>query len=98
MAFTRDEIRASIERAGDAHWQALIRHHEDAYPESRPTPGDVALGEAERLNAIGLGNAADLKLVESRVERLPTTLRITHVFEHTPTGTRLLSEPYTGYD
>ncbi len=98
MALTRDEIRASIERAGDAHWQALIRHHEDAYPESRPTPGDVARAEAERLNAAGLGNAADLKLVESRVERLPTTLRITHVFEHAPTGARLLSEPYTGYD
>jgi hypothetical protein len=98
MAFTREEIRESIERAGDAHWQALIRHHEDAYPESRPTPGDVAREEATRLNAAGLGDAADLKLIESRVERLPTTLRIIHVFEHLPTGTRLLTEPFTGYD
>jgi hypothetical protein len=98
MAFTRDQIRESVERAGDAHWQALIRHHEDAYPASRPTPGDVAKGEAERLNAMGLGNTPDLKLVESRVERLPSKLCITHVFEYTPLGIRLLSEPYTGYD
>jgi hypothetical protein len=98
MAFTRDEIRESVERAGDAHWQALIRHHEDAYPASRPTPGDVAKGEAERLNGLGLGNSPDLKLVESRVERLTSNLRITHVFEYTPLGIRLLTEPYTGYD
>lgn len=98
MAFTREQIRESIERAGDTHWQALIRHHEDAYPESRPTPGDVARAEADRLNAIGLGDVADLKLLESRVERLTTTLRITHIFEHRPSGARLLTEPFTGYD
>ena len=98
MAFTRDEIRESVQRAGDAHWQALIRHHEDAYPASRPTPGDVAKGEAERLNAMGLGDTPDLKLVESRVERLPSNLRITHVFEYVPLKIRLLTEPYTGYD
>jgi hypothetical protein len=98
MVFTREQIRESIERAGDAHWQALIRHHEDAYPESRPTPGDVARSEAERLNALGLGDAPDLKLVETRVERLPTTLRITHVLERSPAGARLMTEPFTGYD
>ncbi len=98
MAFTREEIRESIERAGDAHWQALIRHHEDAYPQSRPTPGDVARGEAERLNALRLGDSPDLKLLETRVERLPTAVRITHVFQHRPTGARLLTEPFTGYD
>ena len=98
MPFTRDEIRESIERAGEAHWQALIRHHEDAYPESRPTPGDVARGEADRLNSMGLGDAADFKLVESRVEQLTGTLRITHLFQHSPSGARLLTEPYTDYD
>ena len=98
MAFTREQIRESIERAGDIHWQALIRHHEDAYPESRPTPGDVSRAEADRLNSIGLGDAADLKLLESRVERLPTTLRITHIFEHQPSGARLQTEPFTGYN
>jgi hypothetical protein len=98
MAFTREQVRESIERAGDANWQALIRHHEDAYPESRPTPGDVARAEAERLNAAGLADAPELKLLETRIERLPTTVRITHIFEHLPTGARLLTEPFTGYD
>ncbi|MGH7510747.1 MAG: hypothetical protein ACREMZ_14925 [Gemmatimonadales bacterium] len=98
MAFTRDQIRESIERAGDAHWQALIRHHEDAYPESRPTPGDVAKGEAERLNIMGLGDNTDFKLIESRVERLPSAVRISHVFEYGPLGIRLQTEPFTGYD
>lgn len=98
MAFTREEIRESIERAGDAHWQALIRHHEDAYPESRPTPGDVARREAERLNTLGLADDPDLQLIESRVDRLPTTLRIVHVFEHRSTRARHLTEPFTGYD
>ena len=69
MAFTRDQLRDAVERAGDEHWRALIRHHEDAYPESRPTPGDVCRAEAERLNQVGLGDAPDLTLVESRVER-----------------------------
>ena len=54
MAFTREQIRDSIERAGDEHWQALIQHHTDAYPESNPTPGDVARAEAARLNDLGL--------------------------------------------
>jgi hypothetical protein len=98
MPFTREQIRESIERAGDDHWQALIRHHEDAYPASRPTPGDVARGEADRLNALGLGENPDLKLIESRVERLPTTLRITHIFENSREGTRFETEPFTGYD
>jgi hypothetical protein len=71
MAFTREQIRDSIERAGDAHWQALVRHHTDAYPESNPTPGDVCRAEAERLNALGLSNNPNLKLVESRVEQVP---------------------------
>ena len=98
MAFTRDEIRESIQRAGDAHWQALIRHHEDAYPASRPTPGDVAKAEAERLNAMGFGSSPDLKLVETRIERLPSTLRVTHVFDYAPLKVRLLTEPFTGYE
>jgi hypothetical protein len=98
MAFTREQIRESIERAGDQHWQALIRHHEDAYPASRPTPGDVARGEAERLNALGLADNPNLKLIESRVERLPSALRITHVFEDRAKGTRFETDPFTGYD
>ena len=98
MAFTREQIRESIERAGDAHWQALIRHHTDAYPASRPTPGDVARAEAERLNALGLGDNPDLELVESRVERVDPAVRITHVFEDRAKDTRFETEAFTGYE
>ena len=98
MAFTREQIRESIERSGEAHWQALIRHHEDAYPQSRPTPGDVAKGEAARLSALGLADDPNLQLIESRVERLPTAVRLTHVFEYRPRGIRLQTEPFTGYE
>jgi hypothetical protein len=97
VAFTREQIRESIERAGDAHWQALIQHHEDAYPESNPTPGQVARAEADRLNALGLGDDADVELVESRVERVESAVRITHVFEDHAKGTRFETEPFTGY-
>jgi hypothetical protein len=98
MAFTRSQIRDSIERAGDEHWQALIRHHEDAYPESRPTPGDVAKGEAARLNELGLGDDDDVELVESRVERAGSSVTITHVFEDRAKGERFETDPFTGYD
>jgi hypothetical protein len=97
MAYTRDEIREAVERAGDEHWQALIRHHEDAYPASRPTPGDVCRAEAERLNQLGLGDAGDLTLVETRVERTDSTVRIVHYFEYGPGNARLLTEPFEGY-
>ena len=98
MALTREQIRDSIERAGEAHWQALIRHHEDAYPESRPTPGDVARAEAERLDDLGLGDDPNLELVESRVERVDPAVRIIHVFEDRANDTRFETEPFTGYD
>jgi len=84
--------------AGDEHWQALIRHHEDAYPASRPTPGEVARQEAERLNSMWLGNNPNLRLVESRVETFTPRVRITHVFEDKAKGTRFETEPFTGYD
>jgi hypothetical protein len=95
MAYTRSQIREAVEAAGDEHWQALIKHHEDAYPESRPTPGDVCRAEAERLNALGLD---DLTLVETRVERAETKVRIVHVFEYGPEKARLLTEPFEGYE
>ena len=95
MPFTRSQIREAVEQAGDEHWQALIRHHEDAYPESRPTPGDVCRAEAERLNELGL-DAEDLTLVETRVERAGSAVRIVHVFEYG--RARLLTEPYENYE
>jgi hypothetical protein len=88
MAFNRARIRESVERAGDEHWEALVKHHTDAYPESRPTPGDICRAEAERLNDLGL-DSEELTLVESRVERLESTVRLVHVFE---------TKPYEGYD
>jgi hypothetical protein len=97
MGYTRDQVREAVESAGDEHWQALIRHHEDAYPASRPTPGDVCRAEAGRLNELGVGDAADLKLVETRVERTDSTVRIVHVFEYGPHKARLLTEPFEGY-
>ena len=96
MAFTRSQIREAVEQAGDEHWQALIRHHEEAYPESRPTPGDVCRAEAKRLDALGL-DSDDLALVETRVERGESTVRIVHVFEYGPEKARLLTEPFEGY-
>jgi hypothetical protein len=98
MAFTREAIRESVERAGDEHWRALVAHHEDAYPASRPTPGDVCRAEAERLNGLGLAGAADLELVETRVERVgDAEVRLTHVFRFKPLNLRLSLEPFTNY-
>ena len=97
VAFTRDDIRDSVERAGDAHWKALRDHHEDAYPNPKPTPGDVCKGEAERLNQMGLGDAPDFELVETRVERVGDEVRLTHVLRYTPLDVRLLTEPFQGY-
>jgi hypothetical protein len=97
MAYTRSQIREAVERAGEENWQALIRHHEDAYPASRPTPGDVCRGEAERLGELGFADTADLRLVETRVERTDSQVRIVHVFEYGEHGARLLTEPFAGY-
>jgi hypothetical protein len=98
VALTRSQIRESIERAGDSHWQALVEHHTDVYPESNPTPGEVARAEAERLNALGLGDDAKVRLVESRVERVEPAVRITHLFEELDTGSQFETEPFTGYE
>ena len=98
MSLTREQVRAAVERAGDEHWQALIRFHEDAYPASRPTPGDICRAEAERLNRLGLGNDFDLTLVETRVEPLDSTVRLVHVFENKSTKERQQTEPFENYD
>jgi hypothetical protein len=97
MALTRESLRASVEHAGDEHWDALIHHHEDQYPASPPTPGEVCRSEAERLNEMGLGDAADFELVESRVARVGSEVELTHVFRYRPLDVRLLTEPYRNY-
>lgn len=98
MAFNREDIRESIERAGDEHWEALVRHHTDVYPESNPTPGDMCRAEAERLNDLGLGDDPNLELVESRVERVPPAVRITHVVKDREKGTQFETEPFSDYE
>jgi hypothetical protein len=97
VPLTREHVREAVERAGDEHWQALIDFHEDAYPASRPTPGDICRAEAERLNSLGLGDDPDLTLVETRVERLDATVRLTHVLEKRSTGARQETEPFENY-
>ena len=97
MSLTRERVREAVERAGDEHWQALIDFHEDAYPASRPTPGDICRAEADRLNALGLGHDRDLTLVETRVERLDGTVRLVHVFQKQSTGERQETEPFENY-
>jgi hypothetical protein len=96
MALNRQHIREAIERAGDEHWEALVRHHTDVYPESNPTPGDVCRAEAERLNDLDVSDNPN-RLVESRVERVPPAVRITHVFKNHETGTQFETEPFTNY-
>jgi hypothetical protein len=97
VPLTRELVRASVERAGDEHWKALISHHEDQYPASPPTPGEVCAAEAERLNQLGLGTSSDFELVESRVERVNNEVALTHLFLYRPLEARLLTEPFRNY-
>jgi len=97
VALSRDDIREAVERAGDEHWDALRHHHEHAYPNPKPTPGDVCKGEAERLNQLGLGDAKVFELLETRVERVGDEVRLTHVLTYKPLGVRLLTEPFQDY-
>ena len=99
MPLTREDVRASIERAGDDHWRALVAHHEEAYPASRPTPGDVSRREAERLNGEGYGDAARWELVESRVRREGADrVTLVHRLRDRSTGTITETPPYTDYE
>jgi hypothetical protein len=96
MPLTREDVRGAVERAGDAHWQALIRHHEDPYPRPTPTPGDICRGEAERLNQLGYGDRADLTLAESRVTRVGEEVELVHLFRWTD-GSEVRTEPFRNY-
>ncbi|MGH7511999.1 MAG: hypothetical protein ACREOQ_03640 [Gemmatimonadales bacterium] len=99
MPLTREDVRASIERAGDEHWRALVAHHEEAYPASRPTPGDVSRREAERLNGEGYGDAARWELVESRVRREGADrVTLVHRLRDRSTGTITETPPHTNYE
>jgi hypothetical protein len=97
MPLTREEIRAAVERAGDEHWQALIRHHEDPYPRPTPTPGDVCRAEAERLTLLGLADDPDLALRETRVRRVGEEVELVHLFRRRGDGTEMTVEPFRNY-
>jgi hypothetical protein len=47
---------------------------------------------------MGLAEDSNLTLIETRVERLSSTVRITHVLQYNPLRIRLLTEPFTGYE
>jgi hypothetical protein len=99
MPLTREDVRAAVERAGDEHWRALVAHHEDAYPASRPTPGDVARREAERLNGDGYGDAARYELLESRVRREgDDKVTLVHRLRDRGSGAVIETPPYTNYE
>ena len=95
---TREDLRAAVERAGDGHWRALVAHHEDAYPTSRPTPGDVCRGEAERLNAAGFGDGARFELLDSRVSRSADRVTLVHRFRDRRSGQETETEPFGNYE
>ena len=98
MPLTREDLRASVERAGDEHWRALVAHHEEAYPASRPTPGDVCRGEAERLNAGGYGDAGRWELLETRVTRAADAVTLAHRLRDRQTNTPVDTPPFTNYE
>lgn len=97
MPLTRDDVRAAVERAGDQHWQALIRHHEDPYPRPTPTPGDICRAEAERLAQLGLADHPGLVLHESRVTRVGEEVELVHVFKRRAGGGEVVTEPFRNY-
>jgi hypothetical protein len=99
MPLTREDVRAAVERAGDEHWRALVAHHEEAYPVSRPTPGDVARREAERLNDEGYGEPARFELLESRVRREgEDKVTLVHRLRDRGSGAVIETPPYTNYE
>ncbi len=99
MPLTREDVRAAVERAGDEDWRALVAHHEDAYPASRPTPGDVCRREAERLNADGYGDTTRYELLESRVRREgKDKVTLMHRIRDRQSGAVLDTPPFTNYE
>ena len=96
MPLTAADVRASIERAGSAHWQALVDHHEEAYPRPCPTPGAICHAEAERLNELGWGETRG-PLFESRVRRVGDAVEIIHGFHHADSSVPEWTPPFRNY-
>jgi hypothetical protein len=98
MPLTREDVRAAIERAGDEHWRALVAHHEEAYPASRPTPGDVSRAEADRLNADSYGDGARWELVATTVQRHGDQVTLVHRLRERSSGRVIETPPYSNYE
>ncbi len=94
---TAADVRASIERAGAAHWQALVAHHEQAYPRPCPTPGAICHFEAERLNAMGWGESRG-PLFESRVRRVGDAVELIHGFHHADSSVPEWTPAFLNYE
>ncbi|MEO8140333.1 MAG: hypothetical protein ABI742_11840 [Gemmatimonadota bacterium] len=97
MPLSRDDVRAAVERAGDEHWQSLIRHHEDPYPRPAPTPGDICREEAARLNALGLGIDPRFTLLETAVRRVGEEVELVHRYSLAPDPGVLQTAPFQNY-
>ncbi len=99
MPLSREDVRVAVERAGDEHWRALVAHHEEAYPASRPTPGDVSRREAERLNGEGYGDAAKWELLETRVRREgEDRVTLVHRLRDRRSDAIVETPPFTNYE
>jgi hypothetical protein len=98
VPLTREDLRASLERAGEDHWRALVSYHEDAYPASRPTPGSICRGEAERLNAGGFGDAARFELLDSRVQRGDAGVTLVHRLRDLGSGAEIETPAFSNYE
>jgi hypothetical protein len=96
-ALTREDVRASVERAGDEHWRSLIRHHEDPYPRPTPTPGDVCREEAARLNALGPGTDPRFTLLRTEVRRVGEEVELVHHYTLAPSPEPLRTPPFRNY-
>jgi hypothetical protein len=94
---TAADVRESIERAGARHWQALVDHHEQAYPRPCPTPGAICHFEAERLNQLGWGDGKG-PLFESRVRRVGDQVEIIHGFHHADSSVPEWTPSFINYE
>jgi hypothetical protein len=96
MTLTAAMVRAALERVGDEQWQALVDHHEGAYPRPCPTPGAICFHEAARLNSLGYGEGWDL--VESYARRVGDSLELVHGLRRLPTDELTWTEPFADYE
>ena len=98
MAFTRGQIELRSNGRVTSTGRTSSGTTRTRTPRARRRPVTSPRPRPDRLNALGLGDNPDLELVESRVERVPPGVRITHVFEDRDKGARFETEPFTGYE